>query len=310
VSDAAVAGANGNGNGGGPNGTLMGMFRRACQLRKLRDGVAIAEAAARLRPRFGVSHSEDEAPAVIPLAAGEAEPVVFCIPSLIASSGPHEYARLARGFAGRREVVAVPVPGFAADELLPSMLDAVAAAQAAAIKRHADGCPVALVGFSTGGLLAYAVAAECAREGIVPAAVVLIDSYTMDTMWPTAQPVFDRMLAGDGEHPAVDDHRLMAMGAYLCLLSAWTPEAPVAPTLLVKAADPVPGVVRVGDWSASWPLRHAAIDLPGTHLTILEDHAQTTARAIDDWLARQPDAGPARGRPRMSAIRALRGARR
>jgi thioesterase domain-containing protein len=286
------------------------MFRRACQLRKLRDGVAIAEAAARLSPRFGVSHSEGEAPEVIPLAAGEDEPMVFCIPSLIASSGPHEYARLARGFGGRREVVGVPVPGFGADELLPSMLDAVAGAQAAAIKRHAGGRPVALVGFSTGGLLAYAVAAECAREGMVPAAVVLVDSYTMDTMWPIAQPVFDRMLAGDGEHPAVDDHRLMAMGTYLGLLSAWTPEEPVAPTLLVKAADPVPGAVRVGDWSATWPLSHAAIDLPGTHLTILEEDAETTARAIDDWLSRQPDSVPEPGRPRKSAIRALRGARR
>ncbi len=302
-----AAGANGNGNG---NGTLAAMFRRAVQLRKLKDAVAIAEAAARLRPRFGVSHSEGEAPAVIPLAAGADEPVVFCIPSLIASSGPHEYARLAKGFAGRREVVAVPVPGFAPDELLPSMLDAVAGAQAAAIKRHAAGRPVALVGFSTGGLLAYAVAAECAREGIVPAGVVLIDSYTMDTMWPIAQPVFDRMLAGDGEHPAVDDHRLTAMGAYLGLLSAWTPEPPVAQTLLIKAADPVPGVVRVGGWRASWPMRHAAIDLPGTHETILEDHAPTTARAIDDWLERRPDAGPARGRPRMAAIRALRRAHR
>jgi NAD(P)-dependent dehydrogenase (short-subunit alcohol dehydrogenase family)/thioesterase domain-containing protein/acyl carrier protein len=313
MSDAVpVANGSRHGNGSAANRTLTAMFRRAVQLRRVSDAVAIAEAAARLRPRFGVSHSEGEAPAVIPLAAGESDPVVFCIPSLIASSGPHEYARLAQGFAGRREVVAVPVPGFAADELLPSMLDAVAGAQAAAIKRHADGRPVALVGFSTGGLLAYALAAECAREGLVPAAVVVIDSYTMDTMWPIAGPVFERMLEGDGEHPAVDDHRLTAMGAYLGLLSAWTPEPPVAPTLLVKAADPEPGVVRVGDWSASWPLRHAAIDLPGTHLTILSDHAQTTARAIDDWLTRQPSGpgGPGRRRPRMAAIRALRDAHR
>ena len=41
---------------------LMGMFRRAYQLGKLRDGVAIAEAAASLRPRFGVSHFDEQAP--------------------------------------------------------------------------------------------------------------------------------------------------------------------------------------------------------------------------------------------------------
>jgi hypothetical protein len=273
-------------NGSGSDGTLMGMFRRACQLGKLREGVAIAEAAASLRPKFGASHVDQEAPAVIPLAAGEDDPVVFCIPSLVASSGPHEYARFARGFQGRREVVAVPVPGFASGELLASKLDAVAGAQAAAIKRHAGGRPVALVGFSTGGLLAHAVAAECARAGITPAAVVLIDSYTMETAWPIADVVIDRMLAGDGSHPAVDDDRLAAMGAYLGMLSRWTPPAPVAPTLLIKASDPVPGAVRVGDWTATWASRHAAVDVPGTHLSVLEDDVEATAGAVEDWLVR------------------------
>ncbi|HWH94446.1 MAG TPA: type I polyketide synthase [Baekduia sp.] len=289
-------------NGSGANGTLMGMFRRAHQLGRLRDGVALAEAAARLRPRFGVSHIDGQAPAVIPLAAGDDDPIVFCIPSLVATSGPHEYARLAKSFQGRRTVVAVPVPGFAAGELLPSRLDAAAGALATAIKRHADGRPVALVGFSTGGLLAHAVAAECAREGITPTAVALIDSYTMETAWRVADVVIDRMLAGDGAAPTVDDDRLGAMGTYLGLLSTWTPPAPVAPTLLVKATEPVPGVVRVGDWTASWPLRHAAIDLPGTHLTILEDHVETTARAVEDWLVHHPT-GKARSARRRLPFR-------
>ena len=110
------------------------MFRRAHQLGKIKDGVALAEAAARIGPRFGVSHTGNEAPAVIPLARGPVDPIVFCIPSLVATGGPHEYARFAKSFQNRREVVAVPVPGFAADELLPSILAAAAGAQAAAIR--------------------------------------------------------------------------------------------------------------------------------------------------------------------------------
>ena len=149
--------ANGNGTSG-TAGTLGEMFRRAYQLRKLRNGLALAEAAAGLRPRFGVSHTEEQAPTPIVLARGDADPIVFCIPSLVASSGPHEYARLAKGFGNRHDAVALPAPGFRSDELLPSTLEAVAGAQAAAIKRYADGRPVALVGYSTGGLLAYAVA--------------------------------------------------------------------------------------------------------------------------------------------------------
>ncbi len=290
-------------NGNGTDGTLVGMFRRAYHLGKLRDGMAIAEAAASLRPRFGLSHMDGLAPAVIPLAGGDADPMVFCIPSLVASSGPHEYARFAKRLQGRRPVVAVPVPGFASGELLGSRLDAVAGAQAAAIKSHAGGRPFALVGFSTGGLLAYAVAAECARAGLTPAAVVLIDSYTMETAWPIADVVVERMLAGEGEHPAVDDDRVAAMGAYLGLLSRWTPPAPVAPTLLIKATDPVPGVVRVGDGTATWPLRHAAVDLPGTHLSILEDHVDATAAAVEDWLVRHPRGGKAPGARRRIPFR-------
>ena len=275
-------------NGRPGAGTLTGMFRRAYQLGKFKDAVALAEAAARVGPRFGVSHIDNEAPDVIPLARGDAEPILFCIPSLVATGGPHEYARFAKSLQNKREVVAVPAPGFASDELLPSILAAAAGAQAAAIKTYAGGRRVALVGFSTGGLLAYAVARECAREGIAPTAVVLIDSYTMDTMWGIADPVFERMLAGDGPDSVVSDRTLTAMGAYLGMLSTWTPDEPVAPTLLVKATDPVPGLIRHGDWTASWSLRHAAVEVPGSHLTILEDHADTTVAVVDDWLVRQP----------------------
>jgi surfactin synthase thioesterase subunit len=275
-------------NGQAATGRLTEMFRRAHQLRKLKDGLALAEAAAALRPRFGVSHTEEQAPTPIPLAKGERDPILFCIPSLVASSGPHEYARFAKSFENGREVVAVPAPGFRSDELLPSTLEAAAGAQTEAIKTYAGSRRVALVGFSTGGLLAYAVARECTREGIAPTAVVLIDSYTMDTMWRIADPVFDRMLAGEAPESLVTDETLTAMGMYLGMLSTWTPDEPVAPTLLVTAGDPMPGLASIGDWTATWKLRHSAVELPGSHFTILEDHSDTTARVVEEWLVRHP----------------------
>jgi len=289
--------------GAGP-GSLEAMFRRAHQLGKAKDGVALAEAAARLRPRFGLSHADLLAPAPLALASGGEEPLLFCFPSLVATAGPHEFARLAKSLQDRREVVAMPAPGFAPDELLPSTLAAVARAQATAIRTYADGRPVALAGYSTGGLLAYAVAAECARQGLWPSAVALIDSYTMDTMWAITDPVFDRMLGDEGSHPAVSETTLTAMGTYLGMLSAWTPGEAVAPTLLVKAREPMRGLVRHGDWTATWPACHLALDAPGDHLTLLDDHAPATARAIDEWLLRHPGAaGPRARRRRLSRAR-------
>ena len=93
------------------------------------------------------------------------------------------------------------------------------------------------------------------------------------------------------------------MGAYLGLMSSWTPADPVAPTLLVKATDPVRGVIRHGDWTADWSLRHAAVEAPGSHLTILEEHADTTAQVVDDWLVRHPDITTRRRRPRSLSRR-------
>jgi thioesterase domain-containing protein/acyl carrier protein len=284
--------------GGSSGGTLTGMFRRAHHLGKVQDGIALAEAAARLGPRFGLSHIENQAPTVIPLSRGDKDPILFCFPSLVATSGPHEYARFAKSFQGQRDVVAVPAPGFASNELLPSTLDAVVGAQAAAIKKHAGGRAVAMVGYSTGGLLAYAVATECVRNGFAPTAIVLIDSYTMDTMWRITDPVFDRMLSGEAAAPAVNDETLTAMGAYLGMLSTWTPDEAAVPTLLVKASDPIPGVVRNDDSTATWTLRHTAVEIPGSHLTILEDHADTTALAVEEWLVRHPDSNERRGRLR------------
>ena len=242
-------------------------------------------AAARIRPRFGLSHADDRAPAVIPLATGDAGPIVVCIPSLVATAGPHEYVRFARGFGGRRDVVAVPVPGFGPQELLPSMLDAAVAAQTTAIQRHADGREIVLVGFSTGGLLAYAVASECVREGLTPSGVVLIDSYTAATMSRITDPVFDRLLAGDESRPEVTEDGLMAMGTYFGLLAEWIPPRVDVPTLLVKACDPVPGAVRTGGWQATWPAYDQAVEVPGSHLSVLDEHAATTAAAIEAWIS-------------------------
>ena len=293
-----------NRHGAGGSG-LTAMFRRAHQLGKIRDGIALAEAAARLRPRFGLSHADGEAPTVIPLAKGESDPILFCFPSLVASAGPHEYARFAKRFQGRRDVVAVPAPGFAPEELLPSTLEAAVCAQIAAVRRYAEGRPFALVGYSTGGLLAYAVASECIREGLAPTAVVLIDSYTMDAVWRVTDPVFDRMLTSEGPHPAVSDETLTAMGAYLAMLSTWSPGEPVAPTLLVRACDSMTGVDRNGEWQANWTPRHTDVEVSGSHLTILEERADATARAIDEWLVRGSGNGERRERSRGLRARAL-----
>jgi thioesterase domain-containing protein len=243
----------------------------------------ILDAAARLRARFGMSHAEQQAPSPITLSSGSEGPVVFCFPSVIATAGPHEFSRFARGFADRCEVVTMRNPGFAAGELLPSTIEAAAAAQAVTIERHANGRAVALVGFSTGGMLAHAAGVQCARAGHRPAAVVLLDTYALDLASDLFVAVIGRMLQGGRARPALTDDTLTAMAAYFRLLMDWRPPASVAPTLLAAAADQSEG-------DELWSPYDATITVPGDHLTILEDEADATARAVDEWLSTLPRA--------------------
>jgi acyl carrier protein len=287
-------------NGGAPEAAhgaaepLSVMFRRAHRLGRVEDGVALAEAAARLRPRFGLSHAEDQAPTVVRLSDGPEEPLLICIPSVIATAGPHEFTRFARSFDDRREVAAVPNPGYAPGDVLPSTIEAAAATQAVAIERHAAGRPFALVGYSTGGLLAYAAADQCARDGVEPAAVVLLDTYTPERMHELTVPVLERMLEAGRAQPDLTDETLTAMVAYLGMLREWRPSGPVAPTLLVAAAERVAGAG--GDLGgATWPHRDEAVSVEADHLTILEDRSEAPARAIEDWLSATAP-GPRRGR--------------
>ena len=292
-------GGAGNGGSGGaaaaPHGAdqpLSAMFRRAHRLGRLEDGVALVEAAARLRPRFGLSHAEAQAPKVLPLSEGSEEPMLICLPSVIATAGPHEFTRFARGFEGRRKVAAVSNPGYAQGDLLPSTIEAVAAAEAVAIERHAAGRPFVLVGYSTGGLLAYAAADQCVRDGVGPAAVVLVDTYAAEAMHRLTVPVLERMLEAGRAQPEITDETLTAMVAYLGMLREWRPAEPVAPTLVVTAAEDLSGGAVSG---ATWPHRDAAVAVSADHLTILEDHADASAHAIEDWLSTTAS-GPRRGR--------------
>jgi 8,8a-deoxyoleandolide synthase len=281
--------------GGGAGEPLSGLLRRAHALGRLAEGVRMIDAASRLRPRFGLSHAEERASAPIPISEGVDEPVLFCFPSVIATAGPHEFSRLAQGFGDRREVVALPNPGYAVGELLPSTVEAVAATQAVAIERHAEGRSFALIGYSLGGLLAHAAAAQCARDGVIPASVVLIDTQRTDRMSDLLAPLLERMLETERAHPGLTDDALTAMVAYFRLLQDWRPAEPVAPTLLVAADDATSGAAGANGGSAISPPHDARIAVAADHLTILEDRADATAQLIDEWVGTMPPA-PQRGR--------------
>ncbi len=296
-----------------PLGTIAAMLRTAAESGRSQEFMALLFAASRFRPVFGTDTATAPIPEPLRLAEGPEQPVLVCLPSLLAISGPHQYARIAAAFRGRRSVLAMPLPGFAEDEALPETAQAMLDVGAQAVLRAAGGAPFVLLGHSTGGLLAQAVAGRLEELGARPEGVVLVDTYAfaegseavgtgeegapgeavadggesgaLGAAAAVLPALTGAMLAREGGYVPMDDTRLTAMGGYLRLFAGWRPAAINAPTLLVKAAEALsaPGA-EAASAEASWPLPHTAVDAPGDHFTVMEEHAAATAELIDQWL--------------------------
>ncbi|KUL39324.1 hypothetical protein ADL15_09920 [Actinoplanes awajinensis subsp. mycoplanecinus] len=268
-------------------GTLGTLFREASATGRSGEFFAVLTAAAAFRPVFRTAAELPRPVDVVRLATGTEGATLVCLPSILAISGPHQYVRFAGALRGRRSVAAVAAPGFHHGELLPASVAAVISAQADAVVAHLAGRPAVLVGHSSGGMLAHGVAAELERRGAAVAALVLIDIYSHDVeALAGIQPVLSAgMIEREDGYVPMDDTRLTAMGGYVRLFHGWQPGPIAAPTLLVRAGEPMFGWSRDGDWRSSWPLPHRTLDTPGNHFSVMEEHATTTARTVDTWLS-------------------------
>ncbi|MEU5952063.1 type I polyketide synthase [Streptomyces sp. NPDC047525] len=267
--------------------TLTGLYRQACDLGLYEEGWQMVNAAARVRPVF---ETPDEVPALPPvtLATGPGTPLL-CLPPTMAPSGPHYFGRFAPVFAGERDVTVLPNPGFAAGEALPATREAVVRFQAEAVKRQAGEGPFVLVGYSSGGWLANAVAALLEQEGTSPVAVVLVDTYTATNSFEGRLEEALRQRAATSEaFELMSGAQLTGQGGYLRIFGDWEPEPIDTPTLYVHATFP-PGESQAleteDDWRPQWPLPHEDADVPGDHFTIMDDHSESTALAVRAWLA-------------------------
>ncbi|WP_432014296.1 SDR family NAD(P)-dependent oxidoreductase, partial [Streptomyces cucumeris] len=271
----------------GGGSTIESLYRQACADGEYVAGTQLLMAAARLRPSFRTAAELTSPPKLVRLSKGSTAPGLVCFPSLVAISGAREYARFAAGFRGRRDVTVLPEPGFGKDELLPASVDAVVEMQAEAVLRTVGRDPFVVVGRSSGGWIAQAVAGLLEERGSTPSAVVMLDTYLPRS---EALPWIQTNLSGkmfDREKMfgVVDEGRLTAMGGYLRLFSNWGPAPIGAPILAVKAEETFTGSEQTTDEEAAWGPRVTRIEVPGDHFTMMEDHAGGTAGAVLDWLA-------------------------
>ncbi|OLR93559.1 polyketide synthase [Actinokineospora bangkokensis] len=278
----------------GLSDSLVALYANATRTGRVTEAMSMLATASQFRDAF----TEPEAatgrttPVRLGAAAAPAEgappaPTVVCFAPYIAPAGIQQYARFAAHLRGEHDVWALPAPGFGAGERLPADIAALGAAHAESVRAVRSAGPLVLVGYSSGGWVAHAVAARMEAEGCPPDAVVMVDSFSRVVPF---DPEFLRSMghqqAERFEFMTAAGDQLTAMGGYLRLFDSWeTPEVSV-PTMLVRALEPMPGTTPGVD-SRPAPPEHIStvFEVPGNHYSMMEDHAETTAGALRAWLA-------------------------
>lgn len=275
--------------------TLRDLFHSAVVSGRADKGFALLQAAADVRPGFASVDEIDRLPTAVRLADASEGPHLICLSTPMATGGVHQHARLVSHFGGRHKISALPVPGFLAGESLPTSSDAAVQALARSVLDAADGQPFVLLGYSSGGTLAYATAGHLEREcGVRPAGVILLDTFKVHDGGSDGVPL-DGLALGMFDKEAVfgrfDSSRLSAMGRWVELVPK-LPLTPVeAPVLFVQCTqsfvpdgdDTSPDLV--GGRAEPWEAGHTLRTVRANHFTLVEDRAEETAHVIDEWLA-------------------------
>ncbi|WP_157252973.1 type I polyketide synthase [Nonomuraea typhae] len=278
----------------GGQGPLAVLYRDLCGKAEFAAAAELLGVASRLRSTFGDGQRAEHTPPPIRLASGDGVALI-CLPAVSAISGPHEYARFGRAMTGERDVHVLRSPGYDPADLLPDTVETYVRAQADTVERLAGSRPYVITGRSMGGAVAHAVAAEMENRGVPAAGLVLIDSYPVDSAaregmseWWLAAMITGMLERTERYRMVWSDASLTTMGAYGRLLDGWQPKPIAAPTLVVRATQPLAGTVvdPAGrhDWRAFWPLPHEVADVPGDHFTVLEEHSDTTVAAVRAWI--------------------------
>jgi len=269
-----------------PPSTFAAMLDHAQAQGATAKAVALLMAASELRPAFTTADELVALPRALTISKGDVLPKLVCLPSFVAGWVPQQFARFARAFDGRRCVSALTLPGFAQGELAPGSREALVDVLARSVRHAANDDPFILVGYSIGGVLAHCVAEKLESEAAGVSGVVLIDTYESLDGDPgeLLSSVMGPVLQRAGQFVRIDDTSLTTIGAYARLFVEWQPQPIAAPSLLVRASEPLDGTFAESHLRA-WQRSDSVVEVLGDHFALIEDRAEQTAQAVEAWIA-------------------------
>ncbi|MGV0586838.1 alpha/beta fold hydrolase [Mycobacteroides chelonae] len=273
-----------------PTGLLTELFTHAHKNGQTAHATSMIRLAGRLRPTFRHTDPGPPGRAPIRLATGASQPSLVCLPSFMAGSGPLQYARIAARFDGERDVFGLTLPGFETGQAIPADLETLIATLVEPVEKIMTQTDVALVGHSSGGWIAYKIAAELLRQRMPPSSLILVDTYEPRHLDQDAFGTVLRQLSSDVDR-LFDDISLTATGAYINLFAEWAPDVTVSsPTLMIRPHVSLlarqSGESNDAETHEHCPFASATTvqGTPGDHFSLLGEHANATAEVIRQWL--------------------------
>ena len=278
-----------------PAQTLSSLYRRVCEAGQVVAAMHMLVTASWAVPTYGPADSRAHALPPLRRAEGSGDGPVLVVftgyhPPFAAPGG--EWARFHRCFQGELDVLELPHPGIGAGGAVPADVDTLARTHAETVLRHVGDRPFVVVGVCTGGAAAHTVTRRLEAMGSAPVGQILLDTYLIgegnsDKDWLLSLPAVIAPRLGGDQFTGDEDSGVAALGAYTRMFLGWEPEPVDTPTLLVRAMEPTPAMAAGADpdeWPTSWPLPHTVVDVPGDHVSFLQDHAASTAAAARSWI--------------------------
>ncbi|HTO67434.1 MAG TPA: amino acid adenylation domain-containing protein [Bradyrhizobium sp.] len=172
-------------------GLVKARFLVNCSIRRLFDNPTVEALANSLDH---VTAERDPLEGLIALRAGGTRPPLFCVHP--GGGLSWVYARMMRYLPADQPIYALQARGFKDGDTLPSSIEAMADDYLATMRRVRPEGPYHLLGWSFGGLTAYAIASRLEGEGARPGVVALLDAYPVRAS-DQAMPLRDDELLAD-----------------------------------------------------------------------------------------------------------------
>lgn len=283
---------------------LTDLFLQACDAGRDADGWKMVALASNTRERMSSPVRNNVSKNVALLADGISDVVVICIPTLTVLSDQREYRDIANAMTGRHSVYSLTLPGFDSSDALPQNADMIVETVSNAIIDVVGGsCRFVLSGYSSGGVLAYALCSHLSvKHQRNPLGVALIDTYLPSQIAnPSMNEGFSPNDTGKGLSREVirvarmlnrlTATRLTSAATYAAIFQAWEPGRSMAPVLNIVAKDRIATVEnlreeRINRWrTAAAEAAYSVAEVPGDHFGMMSTSSEAIATEIHDWIS-------------------------